>query len=153
MSKKGSLVVTTYWRPSKLIPEFQLCNYWKVLEHQIINSQQRRLGSLYIHTLKVIEWLAPNYGITANGNTLDIMGRKCLMSTHKRKPRVQTLREQLFQCHGPRLFNALPKHIQNINHCASSGSCLVPAQQLQLPVRPDQGTPTRSEHQDPLIKV
>ena len=98
---------------TKRIPEFRMCNYWERLEHLKINSQQRRLERYrIIYTWKIIEGLAPNCGIKTNGNISERMGRKCLMPTLKGRQRVQTLREQSFQCHGPRLFNALANTLE-----------------------------------------
>ena len=103
---------------TKKIPEVRMLNYWERLEHLKIISQQRRLERYrIIYTWKVLEGLAPNGGINTSGDISDRMGRKCVMPTLKGRQKVKTLREQSFQSHGPRLFNALPKHIKSIYRC------------------------------------
>ena len=39
------------------------------------------------------------------------------MPTLKGRQKVKTLREQSFQTHGPGLFNAVQKHIRNMQRC------------------------------------
>ena len=76
---------------TKIIPEFRLINYWERIEKLKINSQQRRLERYRI----IYTWK-------------DRMGRQCVMPTLKGRQKVQTLREQSSQSHGPGLFNAMP---------------------------------------------
>ena len=69
-----------------------------------------------------MEGLAPNL----NSNkivtiTSERRGRYCLIPrlTKKCSAKVNTIRENSFSIHGPKLFNILPKHIRNI-----SGVCV-----------------------------
>ena len=95
-----------------------MLNYWERLKHLKFISQQRRLERYrIICTWNVLQRFAPNCGFNTRGDISDRMCRKCVMPTLKGKQKVKTLREQSFQSHGPRLCNALPKHIRNIYRC------------------------------------
>ena len=60
-----------------------------------------------------MEGQVPECGIKSKSSEDSRLGRFCHVPTivSKSSARVKTLREQLFQVHGPKLFNCLPKSI------------------------------------------
>ena len=82
-------------------------------------SLQRRLERYrIIYIWKILEGLAPNCGIFSTSEEARL-GRKCTIPRVNTTARqaVQSLKEQTFQVHGPKLFNSLPAHIRNTRNC------------------------------------
>ena len=104
----------------KKIPSLKNESYWNRLKILKINSQQRRLERYrVIYTWKALEGQVPECGIKSKSSEDSRLGRFCHVPTivSKSSARVKTLREQLFQVHGPKLFNCLPKSIRKITGC------------------------------------
>ena len=93
-------------------------NYWEQLSTMKLYSlQRRRERYIIIYTWKVLEKLVPNFGIQCHTNPRT--GRFCLVP-HVRSSaaaRVQTIRFASLSVNGPRLFNAMPKCVRNMNGC------------------------------------
>ena len=94
-------------------------NYWEQLSTMKLYSlQRRRERYIIIYTWKVLEKLVPNFGIQCHTNPRT--GRFCLVP-HVRSSaaaRVQTIRFASLSVNGPRLFNAMPKCVRNMNGCS-----------------------------------
>ena len=103
---------------SAKIPELKGENYWERLVHFKLYSQERRMERYrIIYVWKILEGYAPNCGLEIASEN-QRLGRKCKVPslvTNGRKA-IQTLREACFQTNGPRLFNCLPKYIQDIRN-------------------------------------
>ena len=98
---------------TKRIPEVQSLDYWQRLKYLRIYSQNRRLERYrIIYTWKILENLVPNCGLEFSVS--ERRGRCVNVPTLKGSKRIQNLREQSFQVHGPKLFNCLPHTIRNI---------------------------------------
>jgi hypothetical protein len=97
------------------IPAVKHLNYWERLCCLKMNSQQRRMERYkIIYCCKVMENIVPNCGLEITNKNKNRNGRKCLVRKLRGPPKSRTLRDSSFQCVGPRLFNALPKEIQNL---------------------------------------
>ena len=104
---------------TKRIPEVKHLNYWDRLKKLKMLSQERRMERYrIIYTWKILERKSPNCGIVFKNH--ERLGRLCdipNIKTNSRKA-IQTLRENSFQIHGPKLFNSLPKQIRNTKGCS-----------------------------------
>ena len=88
------------------IPSAKQLDYWTRLKELQLLSQQRRLERYrIIYVWKVIEGLTPNCGLISSEHIR--LGRLCEIPALKNKSsrKIQTLRENSFQVHGPKLFN------------------------------------------------
>ena len=102
-----------------IIPAIRQLNYWDQLKEMKMLSLQRRMERYRcIYTWKILEGLAPNCGVSVKLEGGRV-GRKCAIPSRCTQARVavQTMREQTYQVHGPRLFNALPVFIRNMTKC------------------------------------
>ena len=96
----------------------QELNYWERLRKLKMNSDQRRLERYQVlYIWKIMEELTPNCGVSWS-QTTDRTGRMCKIPPLRGRASVQTMRSQSFQVSGPRLFNAMPKHIRNKKNCS-----------------------------------
>ena len=73
---------------------------------------------MIIYVWKILENLAPNFGIQSRTNPRT--GRFCVVPhvTSTAASRVQTIRFASLSVNGPRLFNAMPQGIRNISECS-----------------------------------
>ena len=102
------------------IPEVKHLGYWERLKKLQMLSQQRRLERYrVIYLWKIMEGKSPNCGIQ-NSIKSERLGRTCPLPEVKKSSsqRIQTLRENSFQIHAPKLFNSLPKEIRNLTGCS-----------------------------------
>ena len=87
---------------------------------KVYSLERRRDRYTVIYVWKIIQGLAPNLlgndKIQCNQSN-QRLGRYCsLPSLNRSAPNyVQTLRENSFSVHGPKLFNELPKQIRNFD--------------------------------------
>ena len=93
--------------------------YWQQLK--ALNTyylQRRRERYVVIYVWKVLENLAPNFGIIVVNNRRH--GRYCSVPHIKTTApvRVQNLRFGSLSVNGPRLFNSLPSTVRNITDCS-----------------------------------
>ena len=105
---------------SSRIPAAQHLNYWERLKFLQLSSQQRRLERYrIIYVWKILERKSPNCGISP-GESSERMGRRCTIPAISKKASgwIQTLRENSFQVHSPKLFNSLPKAVRNKSKCS-----------------------------------
>ena len=103
---------------TRSIKEVQALNYWERLKHLGLKSQERRIERYrIIYTWKCLEGLVPDCGIKSRHS--ERLGRSCEVEEICRKSsqRIQTLKEKSFKIDGPRLFNAMPKHMRNQTRC------------------------------------
>ena len=101
------------------IPAIRHMNYWDQQKHMKMLSLQRRLERYRIlYTWKILEGQVPNCGVSVKVEGGRV-GRMCTIPRRNTQARVavQTIREQTYQVHGPRLYNALPAHIRNMTKC------------------------------------
>ena len=101
------------------IPPIRQLNYWDQLkEMKMLSLQRRQERYRILYTWKILEGLIPNCGVSVKLEGGRV-GRKCTIPTRNTQARVavQTLREQTYQVHAPRLFNSLPADIRNITKC------------------------------------
>ena len=101
------------------IPSIRELNYWNQLKELKMLSLQRRLERYRIlYVWKTLEGQVPNCGITVK--ECGRMGRMCSIPTLNlhAKVSVQSMKEQIFQVNGPRLFKALPANIRNMTMCS-----------------------------------
>ena len=90
-------------------------NYWERLKFLKMYSQERRMEryrALYVW--KILEGISPNCGLITTFS--ERRGREIAISPVKGSVRVQSMREGSFHIHGARLFNSLPKKIQNMTN-------------------------------------
>ena len=102
------------------IPAAQHLNYWERLKFFKLSSQQRRLERYrIIYLWKILEGRTPNCGI-CKVESSERIGRKCTIPAINKQAsgRIQTLRENSFQVHAPKLFNSLPKTLRNKSKCS-----------------------------------
>ena len=80
-------------------------------------SAQRRLERYRIlYCWKILENQAPNCGINKIDNSeMTRQGRRLVVPILKGKSQIKKMREQSFQCNGPKLFNSLPPKLRNIS--------------------------------------
>ena len=105
---------------SSRIPAAQHLSYWERLKFLQLSSQQRRLERYrIIYIWKILEGKSPNCGISP-ADSSERIGRMCsIPAVSKKAPaRIQTLRENSFQVHAPKLFNSLPKSLRNKTKCS-----------------------------------
>ena len=86
----------------------------------IYSLERRRDRYAIIYTWKIIQGLAPNLLGKYNIRYVDTnlrLGRYCLLPNlnHSAPLYVQTLKENSFCVHGPKLFNALEKNLRNFD--------------------------------------
>ena len=101
------------------VPALKDLNYWEQLtELKMLSIQRRQERYRIIYTWKILEGLAPNCGITADGLE-NRQGRKCTVPkmNNKSSAAVKTMKDQTFQVHGPQLFNSLPAYLRNTTKC------------------------------------
>ena len=62
--------------------------------------------------------MVPNCGIESEDKGR--LGRSCILPNLKKNSsvKIQTLRENSFQVHGPKLFNCLPPQLRNLTKCS-----------------------------------
>ena len=104
---------------TRRIPETSKLNYWERLKFFNMLSQERRMERYRkIYTWKILNGKSPNCGIKSKLN--ERLGRLCEIPQINKNSRksVQTIRENSFQIHGPKLFNCLPKQIRNKRGCS-----------------------------------
>ena len=101
---------------SSKIPEIRNMNYWERIKHLKMFSQQRRMERYrIIYMWKCLEGKVPACGVTAAAANARLGRRAAVPGLRPGGRRaVQTLREQSFQTHGPRLFNSLPRKVRDI---------------------------------------
>ena len=100
------------------IPQLWGLNYWEQISKMKMLSLQRRLERYrIIYSWKILENLAPNCGlqkILESENSRQ--GRRLkIPDVGKNAPTKRRL-EQVFQFHGPKLFNCLPAKIRNMTN-------------------------------------
>ena len=80
-------------------------------------SLQRRLERYrIIYSWKVLESLVPNCGIQeVKASAESHQGRRLVVPDVDRKAATAKQLDQVFQVHGPKLFNCLPARIRNIS--------------------------------------
>ena len=101
------------------IPSVRHLDYWARLKELKLISQQRRLERYrIIYVWKVLEGMVPNCGIESEDKGR--LGRSCILPNLKKNSsvKIQTLRENSFQVHGPKLFNCLPPQLRNLTKCS-----------------------------------
>ena len=95
-------------------------DYWQRLKcHRLYSLERRRERYCIIYVWKILEGIVPN--LTGRSKIVEKQslrhGRLCgvpsLVTGTKRK--IQRLREGSFCVNGPKLFNALPSHLRNID--------------------------------------
>ena len=96
-------------------------NYWERLERLELYSLERRRDRYFIvYVWKIINNLAPNLSnehmaiYTRNSERRGLMCRIPAVNTAA-VARVQTLKEDSFIVHGPRLFNAIPRELREFS--------------------------------------
>jgi hypothetical protein len=102
------------------IEGIQHLNYWdRLKELDLYSLERRRERYAIIYVWKILEHLVKNpdtYPIQLQTNVSNRKGRMCRIPrlvAHQGTP--LTLKENSFPIRGPRLFNALPKEIRNLN--------------------------------------
>ena len=86
---------------------------------KLYSLERRRDRYIIIYVWKIIQGLAPNMLGKDQLKTIDNprLGRMCLLPplNNKSPKGVQTLKENSFSVHGPKLFNELTPEIRNFN--------------------------------------
>jgi ribonuclease P/MRP protein subunit RPP40 len=104
---------------TRRIRGFSILNYWERLSAANLYSSERRQERYKIlYAFKALRGLVPECGIRVDtspesrrGRTLEIP----LISAPRSFMAVKTLRDKSFQNEAPKLFNALPSHLRNLN--------------------------------------
>ena len=108
------------------ITDMKELDYWSRLVKLRLYSLERRAERYkIIYTWKIIEGLAPNLSTNKIQTKLsDRRGRLCILpkaaKQHICSTKINTIRENSFCVQGPKLFNALPREIRNINEVKHS---------------------------------
>ena len=103
----------------KKIAGMSQVNYWDQLSSLRLYSIQRRQERyVAIYMWKIIEGLVPDFGVTITHSTRH--GRYCVVPHVKSSApvRVQNIRFCSLSVRGPRIFNALPKHVRDVTQCS-----------------------------------
>ena len=102
---------------SKRVPGIRGLSYWERLKEMGMNSEQRRLDRYkIIYIWKIMQGLVPNCGLRWTTEE-QRRGRICEVPKLKGSTEIQKLRKQSFQMSGPKLWNALPRNLRNVNNC------------------------------------
>ena len=95
------------------IQEVSGLNYWERLEKLGLYSlQRRRERYCIIHVWKILWKFAPNDIEMAFHDNLRLGPVAEIPKLKAKRQHTNTLRNQSFSCHGPRLFNILPKELK-----------------------------------------
>ena len=97
------------------IHEVQHLDYWGRLQSlRLFSLERRRERYAILYTYKILNGYVIN-NINIHTNTHQRLGRLCHVERiHPRATtRIKTLKEHAFATRGPRLFNALPRHIRD----------------------------------------
>ena len=99
-------------------------SYWEMLKKlNIYSLERRRERYRIIYTWKILEKQVPNLDVTPIiSRPSKRRGRSCCVPpvSNKAPEYIKTIREASLPVMGPRLFNAMPKHIRDlkINKCS-----------------------------------
>ena len=121
-SQTGSLQTIELLQNSffKQIYGLRHMSYWDQLSAlNCYSLERRRERYRIIYTWRILENQVPNLESTPieiQSTIEDRLGRRCKIPafSHSTRCAVQTIRESSFPIMGPRLFNALPKHLRNL---------------------------------------
>ena len=103
---------------SRRIPGIRQLSYWERLKAMSMNSEQRRLERYKItYIWKIMQGSVPNCGLNWT-KTEERRGRMCEVPKLKGGSAVQKLRRQSFQMSGPKVWNALPRNLRNVENCS-----------------------------------
>ena len=97
------------------IRDMQELNYWQRLEQLDLYSLERRRDRYFvIYVWKIINGHAPNFeNMPIETRQSGRRGLTCTVPPRASIPgRIQTLKEDSFMVHGPRLFNEIPKDLR-----------------------------------------
>ena len=116
--QKGREVEKVLRDYSRRIPGIRQLSYWERLKAMSMNSEQRRLERYkIIYIWKIMQGSVPNCGLNWT-KTEERRGRMCEVPKLKGGSAVQKLRRQSFQMSGPKLWNALPRNLRNVEYCS-----------------------------------
>ena len=91
-------------------------DYWTALKHMKMISIQRKLERYrVIYSWKILENKVPNFGlVTVQNSEQTRNARHFEIKMATGKAGIRNLREQSYQSHGPKLFNAMPAYLRKM---------------------------------------
>ena len=102
------------------IQEVSECNYWERLQKlNLYSLQRRRERYCIIHVWKILWKHAPNDIQMGFHDNLRLGPVAEIPKLKSKRQHINTLRNQSFSCHGPRLFNILPKELKMLDNLPS----------------------------------
>ena len=113
-------------------------NYWERLERlKMISTERRTERYKILYMWKIVNGLVPDLGIQIATEEDSRLGLTIKIPAKSgSRDLVQTMKDQYFTTHGPRLLNSLPKCIRVRGTTMEAFKCLVDSFLMTVPDRP-----------------